>query len=84
MPRGAPLSAHRDLQLIHGEADGPEREAFTKSLAGFMRLRGTPLNKIPSLGGRHLDLFRLCAPDRQRPPAPPWHPRSVTSQKPGH
>jgi hypothetical protein len=36
-----------------------ERESFKTKLSKFMQERGTPIGKLPQLGGRTLDLFKL-------------------------
>lgn len=39
--------------------DTDERRAFNDKLYRFMRDRGTPIGKLPQLGGRMLDLYKL-------------------------
>ena len=39
--------------------DRTGRAQFTVFLSRFMRSRGTPIRKVPTLGGKHLDLYRL-------------------------
>lgn len=39
--------------------DDDEKQAFLNKLTKFMRDRGTPIGKLPQLGGRALDLYKL-------------------------
>jgi hypothetical protein len=39
--------------------DSDEKKSFLTKLNKFMQERGTPIGKLPQLGGRTLDLYRL-------------------------
>lgn len=42
-----------------GVSDRLSREEFMNQLLTFMSERGSPIQRIPSLGGREVDLYQL-------------------------
>ncbi|ELR14273.1 ARID/BRIGHT DNA binding domain containing protein [Acanthamoeba castellanii str. Neff] len=44
---------------MEGDEDQAERKAFLAKLKDYMEKRGTPIDRIPQLGQREVDLFKL-------------------------